>query len=324
VIDFRREKFMRVVVWPSPLIRTAVERRLREIAGLDVVMVDAEAAAIAALPDADAMMLPAFHYTPAFARAVREHAKRLRLIQLQTAGYDRLINEKIPSGITIAAVGDSLALVVAEHATMLLLALSRQLPQALALQARRQWDNSLIQRMASLDRKVVAIVGFGAIGRETGRLAKAFGASVVGISRAPQPHPHADEVAPLANLDAVLARADAVVIAIALTDTTRGLFDRARIARMKNGAFLVNIARGAVVDSLALAEALTSGKLAGAGLDVTDPEPPPDDHPLWQAPNLIITPHVAVGGGGMRVVGFIAENFARATRGEAPLGIVTL
>jgi phosphoglycerate dehydrogenase-like enzyme len=315
---------MRVMVWPSPLIRAAVARGLEAIPGLDVVMVDQEPAAIAALPEADAVMLPSFHYSPAFAQAVREHAKRLRLIQLQTAGYDRLLNEKVPSSITVAAVGDSFALVVGEHAIMLLLALLRQLPQALALQANREWDNSLIRRMANLDRKVVAVVGFGAIGRETGRLAKAFGASVIGISRAPQPHPHADEVAPLADLDAVLARADAVVISIALTDATRGLIDRARIARMKKGAFLVNIARGAVVDSLALAEALASGKLAGAGLDVTDPEPPPPDHPLWQAPNLIITPHVAVGGGGMRVVGFIVENFARMMRGEAPLGVVTL
>lgn len=313
---------MKIVLWASPASRRAMEARLKQISGATLVNAANEAEVIAALPDADVITLQVFNYTPAIAQAVRENAPKLRFFQLLTVGYDRLLKEKIPGTLAIATAGDSLSPVVAEHALSLILALMRRVPEALTLQGQRKWDASMMGRMASLDRKTVAVVGHGSIGSEIGRMAKAFGARVIGLSRSAKPSPHAEVVRPIAELDAVLGEADVVAIATPLTDETTGMFDAARIARMKDGAFLINISRGPVADTNAIAAALASGKLAGAGLDVTDPEPPPPDHPIWSAPNVILTPHVAVGGASQALAAFAGDNIERFMRGEpvkAPL-----
>jgi len=315
---------MRVLLWATPASRPAVTARLRRIEGLDLVSVDNEQAVIDALPDAEVLALQVFHYTPAVAAAVRETAKKLRLIQILTVGYDRLVNAGIPPHITLATAGDSLGTVVAEHTLTLMLSLLRRVPEALAMQGKRQWDSGMMGRMTSLDGKTVAVVGFGAIGREIGRLSKAFGSHVIGLSRSATPHPSADEVMPVTRLAEALARADIVAVATPLTGETRGMFDAARFEQMKTGAFLINIARGPVVDTTALMDALTSGKLAGAGLDVTDPEPPPPDHPLWTLPNVILTPHVAVAGGSYRLAEFVGASFEGMMRGEPPLSVIRL
>ncbi len=315
---------MRIVLWASPASRRAMNARLTQIAGAAVINATSEAEVLAALSEADVLTLQVFNYTAAIAKAARENAPKLRFFQLLTVGYDRLLKEKIPDTLTIATAGESLSPVVAEHALALILALQRRVPESLTLQAQRKWDSSVMGRMASLDRKTIAVVGFGSIGREIGRMAKAFGARVIGVSRSAKPSPHADVVRPIKELDAVLAEADIVAIATPLTDETKGMFDAARIARMKDGAFLVNIARGPVADTTALAAALVSGKLAGAGLDVTDPEPPPPDHPIWTAPNLILTPHVAVGGASAALAAFAGDNIERFMRGEPPQAVVKL
>jgi phosphoglycerate dehydrogenase-like enzyme len=151
-------------------------------------------------------------------------------------------------------------------------------------------------RASSLEGATLAIVGYGRIGKEIAQRAKPFGPRIVAVSRTPVSDALIDEFHPLGELHQVLGTADAVAIAIALTPQTRHLFDARAFAACKRGSLLVNIARGGVIDQAALCEALASGQLGAAGLDVTDPEPLPDGDPLWHAPNILISPHYAGAG----------------------------
>lgn len=274
---------MRVVLWAPKIQRPSVESSLKEVTGVRLDCVEDIAGLEARLPEAEVLVLPAFLYSTPVAQAVLERAPTLRWIQLLTVGFDQLVGKKLPERVIITTAGDSLAPTVAEHAISFLLALGRRLPEALANQSGQRWDAGCAVRMASIDAKTVAIVGFGAIGRETAIRLRAFGARVIGVSRTATPHPLLDQAAPASQMDAVLAEADAAVICLPLTDETRGLFDGHRLRRMKKGAMLINVARGAIVDSHALAEALHSAHLGGAGIDVADPEPLPADHALWRA-----------------------------------------
>lgn len=176
---------------------------------------------------------------------------------------------------------------VAEHALMLALALGRALPERLAA---KSWGRKFA---VSLFDSNVLIVGGGGITEELLRLLAPFRVSSTVVRRSTELLAGADRTIGLGELDSHLAGADFVFIASALTHETKGLFDSQMFSRMKQSAYLVNIARGAIVDSSALELALTSGQIAGAGIDVTDPEPLPDGHSLWSVPNLIITPHTA-------------------------------
>ena len=176
---------------------------------------------------------------------------------------------------------------VAEHALMLALALGRALPERLAA---KSWGRKFA---VSLFDSNVLIVGGGGITEELLRLLAPFRVSSTVVRRSTNALLGADRTVGLSELESHLAGADFVFIASALTEETKGLFDSDMFSRMKQSAYLVNIARGAIVDSRALEVALTAGQIAGAGIDVTDPEPLPDGHPLWNVPNLIITPHTA-------------------------------
>jgi phosphoglycerate dehydrogenase-like enzyme len=143
---------------------------------------------------------------------------------------------------------------------------------------------------------VLAIVGFGSIGQEIARRARGFGASVVAVTRTPRPNELADEILPLSTLHEVLGRADAIAVAIALAPETHHLLGPAAFAACKKGALFVNVARGGIVDQAALAAALNAGTIAGAGLDVAEPEPLPADDPLWSCPNLLISGHFSGSG----------------------------
>lgn len=272
----------------------------------------------AALPDADGLVL--YNCRPDDARtlmdAVRAGAPRLRWMHFLTAGKEGFDAVGIPPHIAVTQTAGASAPVVAEHAMALLLALGRRLPEVLAQQAAGQWDRAPAARVSSLENRTMAIVGYGRIGREVARRALAFGMRVIALSRdgkvdAPTgdaedegrstlARKHSGEPAiegqPLSALHEVLARSDVVVLAIALTPQTRHLIDAAALARCRPGTLLVNVSRGAVIDQSALRNALASGALGGAGLDVTDPEPPPPDDPLWRTPNLIVSPHIAVEG----------------------------
>jgi phosphoglycerate dehydrogenase-like enzyme len=271
------------------------------------------------LPDADGIVMLGHLYTADFAALVREKGRRLRWIQLTTAGYDGITFHGVPDTVAVTNAGHSHGPIVAEHAIMLLAALTRRLHLFAEPQSRHVFDNNIALPLATLEDSTVAILGYGGIGRETARRAKAFGAKVIAIARSAREDEFADAIVASSRLHAVLAEADSLIVTAALTAETRGMIDARALAAMKPNGLLVNIARGPIVDTAALIQALNSGHLSGAGLDVTDPEPPPPDHPLWSCPNLIVTPHVAALGSAAvrrRIGALMLENIRLFIAGE--------
>jgi phosphoglycerate dehydrogenase-like enzyme len=207
---------------------------------------------------------------------------------------------------------------VAEHALALLLAGLRQLP----MRARaRSWGEPAA---ATLFDQPVTIVGAGGLATELLRLLEPFRSPVTIVRHQPEPLPGAARTVGTDRLAEALAGARAVVLMLALTPRTRKLIGRAELAAMERDAWLVNVARGAVVDTEALVDALRSGQIGGAALDVTDPEPLPDGHPLWDLPNCLITPHTADTEDMRRALlgRRIAENVRRLAAGQELAGLV--
>jgi (S)-sulfolactate dehydrogenase len=223
-------------------------------------------------------------------------APRLRAVGRLGVGLDNIdLDGCAARGIAVVPATGANARAVAEYVIGTLLALLRGAYFSTAAVAAGQWPrNALSQGLEAQDR-TLGIVGFGGIGRLAARLARGLDMRVVGCDAAlPPDHPAWEEsgVAPL-PLEALLAQADAVTLHLPLTPGTRGLLDAGRIARMRPGAVLVNTSRGGIVDEAALADALRAGRLRGAALDVFDEEPLPAGGPLADAPNLILTPHIA-------------------------------
>jgi phosphoglycerate dehydrogenase-like enzyme len=227
----------------------------------------------------------------ALGEILRSHPN-LSWVQLPFAGVDNfkeVFSNVLSSSraITFTSAKGAYREPVAEHALTLALALARVLPERIRANT---WGRKFA---ASLYDSNVVIVGGGGIAEELIRLLSPFRAEITVVRRTPTDMEGVDCVLPLTGLNAALPAADFVFLAAALTDETKGLFDDSRFGLMKASSYLVNIARGAMVDSQALERALTNGVIAGAGIDVTDPEPLPDGHELWSTPNLIITPHTA-------------------------------
>ena len=181
-------------------------------------------------------------------------------------------------------------------------------PQFRQQQTQHVWQQ--MRTLRELTGQTVCIVGAGSIGTECARRFRAMGCRVIGLCRHPKESPDYDAQYPVSALDSVLAESDVVILTLPLTEESRGLFDAARIARMKPGAVFVNVSRGPIADSSAVAEALRSGQLSGAVLDVFETEPLPADSPLWDAENLILTPHNSFSGNlnGERLFGILSEN----------------
>jgi phosphoglycerate dehydrogenase-like enzyme len=317
---------MKVAFWPS-LAGREIEASLRKISGADLTVVDDIDKLAAAAPETEVLVIGGHFFDGRVAELLRARAPRLRFIQSFTAGYEGLQAHGVPPGVVVANAGDSWSPAVAEHGMALLLALVKRLPHAIINQSRGIWDRSHSARMGTLEGQTLAIVGFGSIGREFARRARPFGMRIVGLSRRAIPDPLADEVQPVSALRTVLARADVVLIAVPYSKDTHHLIGADELAACKPGTILINIARGGLVDPVALAAALASGRLGAAGTDVTEPEPLPAGDPLWGAPNLIITPHVAGASGPVgrdRLAGFVAANVARFVAGEPVSSVVTL
>jgi phosphoglycerate dehydrogenase-like enzyme len=313
----------RILLW-SPL-DTYLADLLGASPAISFARVGSAAELAQALPEADGIVMLGHFYTAEVAALVREKGRRLRWIQLTTAGYDGITFHGVPPAVTVTNAGHSHAPMVAEHAVMLLAALTRRLPLYAEPQSRHVFDRGIALPPATLEDSTVVILGYGGIGRETARRVKAFGARVVAVARSSRDDEFADAVVPSYLLHAVIAEADSLVVTAALTEETRGMIGANAFAAMKPGGVLVNIARGAIVDTPALVQALTSGHLAGAGLDVTDPEPPPPDHPLWSCLNLIVTPHVSGMGSKavrQRIGALVMDNLNRFVAGEALLNRV--
>jgi phosphoglycerate dehydrogenase-like enzyme len=253
-------------------------------------------------------------------------AHKLKFIQSISAGTDqfdqRLLRER---GIRLASAAGVNCEAVAEHAMALMLALARRLPEARDHQNAKRWRgmvSGIAAREDQLSGKTLLIVGMGRIGTRLARLAKAFDMRVVATKRDPTTGiDSADAVYGSDRLHDVLSQADVVALTCPLTAETENLIDAAALAVMKPTAHLINVARGRVVDEVALIEALRQHHIAAAALDVTREEPLPESSPLWAMPNVLITPHT---GGETRayedaVIDILVENLERLWRGETTL-----
>ncbi|MFZ2509760.1 MAG: D-isomer specific 2-hydroxyacid dehydrogenase family protein [Gordonia sp. (in: high G+C Gram-positive bacteria)] len=209
----------------------------------------------------------------------------------------------------------------AEHALALLLAGLRQINTSLML----GWNTDVIPpAVRSLHDATVAIIGAGGIGRELAPRLAACGATVLAVNRSGTPIDGADRTVPSTEIEDVLAAADHVVLAAPSTAQTHHLINDRTLALLKPHSWIVNVARGELIDQAALARALRAGTIAGAALDVTDPEPPSDDDPLWALPNVIITPHIANPTPGLtrEMAPFLAENVRRFIAGDPLISVV--
>src|SRR5215471_12654207 len=255
-----------------------------------------------------------------------DHAKKLRFVQSIGAGTDQFPRDELAQrGIRLASARGVNYRAVAEHAMALILALSRRLPEARDNQTGRVWRGMIgdpSRREDELGGKTLLIVGLGQIGGRLAELARPFDMRVIGLRRNPAAgRGAADAVHAMGDLGSLLPKADFVALTCPLTRETENLIDAEAFARMKPSAYLVNVARGRVVDEAALIEALAAGHVAGAGLDVTAEEPLAASSPLWGMPQVLITPHTA--GETSRyehnVIEILRDNLGRLWRGEREL-----
>lgn len=241
---------------------------------------------------------------------------RLRWIQIGSAGTDLLDGVTPPPGVVLTRAAGILDAFVAEQALALLLALGRRLHEAVRNQVHGAWGLPR-DGFESVAGKRATVLGFGGIGRAIATRLLALGAEVTGVSRNPAPLPGA-RLRSVADLPSILPESEILLLALPGGAATAGMIGRKEIARLPRGAMLVNVGRGASLDHAALAQALRDGHLAGAGLDVTEPEPLPPGHALWSCPNLIISPHV--GGRDRRqpesLRALFAANIARFLSGQ--------
>ncbi|TWD75378.1 phosphoglycerate dehydrogenase-like enzyme [Kribbella amoyensis] len=240
----------------------------------------------------------------------------LKVVQTQTAGYENF-EKHLPEGVTLCNARGVHDASTAELAVALTLAMYRRLPRAVQNQEQGLWpaepglDDSLADR-------TVLILGYGSIGEALERRLAGFECEVIRVARRAR-----EGVSPITDLPALLPRADVVVLLTPATPQTRGLVDAEFLGRLKDGALLVNVARGVIVDTDALLAELTTGRLRAA-LDVTHPEPLPAGHPLWSAPNVLINPHR--GGASTafapRVARLVKAQLERYAKGEPLINVV--
>jgi phosphoglycerate dehydrogenase-like enzyme len=270
--------------------------------------------ATAPVPDEhlDAEALVVWGNAPGDLRAVAGRMPRLRWVQTLAAGPDVVLGAGFPDDVVVTSGVGLHDRPVTEHALALVLALLRRLPEAIAAQAEHRWAGELggLQplhpdgRVTTLLGARVLVWGFGNIGQNLAPLLQALGAQVTGVGRSAGERAGFPVVAQ-DQLEAELGQTDVLVMILPATEATTHALDAARLAALPRHAFVVNVGRGTTVDEPALLAALTERRIAGAALDVTEVEPLPADSPLWDAPNLLLTPHAAGGRpvGGDELVG---------------------
>lgn len=259
--------------------------------GLTVVVARDRAEALREVADADAVI-------GGCAADLVAVGTQLHWIQHLAAGVERCL--AIPGfasrGIVLTNMQKVAGPVMSEHVLALMFGLSRGLGTYVPLQARGEWAEEAVpeSRMWMLEGKTLFVAGLGGIGMEVARRAHALGMNVIATrNTSSEKPPFVSEQGLSGDLLSYVARADIIVDALPLTPETRGIFGKRAFDAAKHGALFINVGRGGTVVTADLLAALEDGRLGGAGLDVTDPEPLPPDHPLWHAPNVLITPHVA-------------------------------
>ncbi len=317
--------------------------RIRESApGARLVMVSTEGLADGSLDDVE-VLLRGFLTAEAFDR-VMARAPRLAWVHSASAGVERVLTPaSLQRGLVITNARGVFSRPIAEYVLMMILAVSRRLPQLLELQRERTWQPL---EGAELRDVTVGIVGLGSIGRAVGALATGFGCRVVairrrteagsGVAAGPGTDPEAelddrplgevmlDRVLGPESLPELLADADFIVLAAPLTPETEGMINAETLSHVKPGAWLINVARGRLVDERALLRALREGPLGGAVLDAFREEPLPPGSPFYDLPNVIVTPHTSWSSGRVldRSVGLFCDNLARYRLGEPLLNVV--
>lgn len=258
-----------------------------------------------------------------------ERAESLVWVQSHSAGVERYLalerlakNDRIVLTNMRAAHGPA----IADHSFAMLLTLTRNLRAFDAAQREGLWERDAEgARPIALQGRTMLVVGLGGIGSEVAQRAHGFGMRVIGTRRSDAPSAEwIERVGRPEDLLGMLPEADVVAVCVPLTPETEGMFDARAFSAMKPGSYLINIARGRIVRTDALLAALRSGRLAGACLDVTDPEPLPEGHPLWSEPNVVITPHVASDAEltEERALSLMVENLRRFDAGEPLLNVV--
>lgn len=249
-------------------------------------------------------------------------AANLRWVQTLSAGVEKMVfPDFVNSNILLTSARGIHGIPVSEHVLAMMLALTRGLHQTIRQQEKHLW------RRVSCDEiheKTVGIIGLGSIGRDIAKKCKALNMRVVALKQSMTEELFIDLLLPPGEIDHLLAMSDYVVLAVPLTDTTYHLINAERLQMMKKSAYLINIARGQVVDEAALLTALREGHICGAGLDVFDTEPLPAEHPLWDLDNVIITPHNAALSPYYldRAIALIADNAARFLQGREMLNLI--
>lgn len=307
----------------SPELTDEQRAELREVApNVTVLEAASDEEALAHAPEADGV--DGRFLSPEFL----ERTDHLTWVQCPSAGVNWILDIgtlRTDDRIVLTNMRAVHGPAIADHAFAMLLTLTRSMRSWEQHRESREWSWRADPEPIALQGRTMFVVGLGGIGSEIAQRAKGFGMRVIASRRSDTPKPdYVDMQGTPAQLLEMLCEADVVAICLPLTDQTAGLFDARAFEAMKPGAFLINVARGQIVDTDAMLAALHSGHLAGACLDVTDPEPLPPDHPLWTAPNVVITPHVASIAGltSARRWALTRENIRRFGAGEPLLNTV--
>jgi phosphoglycerate dehydrogenase-like enzyme len=315
----------KILLMESPLNAIAIGRELAP-PGFEIVTAAIGTPAFqAALPDVEYII---GFGDPTMDDAFYRATPKLKLLQLVSAGYDRCdIEAARRAGVPICNNGGANAVAVAEHAILLMLAVSRRLVWQHMMTASGRWRGNNIAdvKLFELHGRTLGIIGLGSIGKKVARLAAAFGMQVIYYDTMRLTEDQADALGVRFRLmEEVLRAADLVSLHVPLTLATKHMIGAAQLALMKPTAYLINTCRGPVVDEAALYAALSDGTIAGAGLDVFDQEPPPTDNRLFALDNVILTPHMAGPTWDTQYTryrnGF--DNVQRVARGDTPLWII--
>ncbi len=275
-----------------------------------------------------------------------DRVPNLRWVQLHSAGADGILDHPLmqKGGVMITTTSGIHATPIAEYCLAVMLAHSQRLPDYGDAQKQKDWGakKSTREKAHELRGRTLGVVGYGSIGREAARLANAFGMKILATKRdvrRPQDEGFrpddlgekdgdpVDRLYPPEALHTMLAECDYVIVAVPLTSETEGMIDAEALAAMKPGAYIINIARGKIIDEAALIEALESGHLGGAGLDVFEQEPLPQSSPLWEMDNVIVTPHVSgytPGNYDRRACELFIENLHRYMEGRELYNVVSV
>jgi phosphoglycerate dehydrogenase-like enzyme len=299
------------------------EAFLRDFPEVEVAKTDSLESVTNALDRAEILHVYNSAFTADFARLVRDKGRALKWIQFTTVGIEIALNAGLPEGVWVTNSGDVSQRVLAGHAMALMLGVMRGFRRFEQLRAQRKWSrHGMSRHMIETEGARMVILGMGRIAQDIARKAKAFDMEVICVTRAPVPAvPEIDRVVSREKVGEVLPTADVVMVAMPLDSGTKGFLSAEKIALMQQTAILVNISRGKVVDEGALARALAEGRIKGAGLDAFAEEPLPATSPLWDLPNVLMTPHVGGQGGrelSRRMSELIRDNTRRYLSG-APL-----